>query len=136
MDMNDLVLVSVDDHLGERPGMFTHHILAKYNDSLRSTKDMAPKVIERQGGIDARAFGGQEATNVGLKVLRSYNDWHIDGWCGTYPGRSHIPKEQRTAGALRAPATDVDVGYRSSERLKKTGTATVSVLDLAEQLPS
>ena len=19
--------------------------------------------------------------------LHAYNDWHIDGWCGTYPGR-------------------------------------------------
>jgi Amidohydrolase len=49
---------------------------------------------------------------------------------------SHIPKEQLTVGALRAQATDVDLGFRSSERLKKSGTDTVSVLDLASRLPS
>jgi len=25
--------------------------------------------------------------DVGLNLLRAYNDWHIDEWCGTYPGR-------------------------------------------------
>ena len=49
---------------------------------------------------------------------------------------SHIPKEQLTVGALRAQAGDVDLGFRSSERLKKTGTDTVSVLDLAAKLPT
>jgi hypothetical protein len=29
----------------------------------------------------------------------------------------------------------VDLGFRSSERLKKTGTDTVTVLDLASKLP-
>ncbi|WP_068272286.1 amidohydrolase family protein [Aldersonia kunmingensis] len=49
---------------------------------------------------------------------------------------SKIPKDQLTVGALRAQATDVDLGFRSSERLKKVGTDTVSVLDLAKSLPS
>jgi hypothetical protein len=48
----------------------------------------------------------------------------------------HIPKQQATVGALRAQATDVDLGYRSSARLKKTGTDTDSVLDCAAKLPS
>ena len=47
---------------------------------------------------------------------------------------THIPKEQATVGALRAQAKDVALGYRSSERLKKTGTDAVSVLDLASNL--
>ena len=25
--------------------------------------------------------------DVGLAMLQAYNDWHIDEWCGTYPGR-------------------------------------------------
>jgi hypothetical protein len=49
---------------------------------------------------------------------------------------SHIPKEELTVAALRAQASDVDLGYRSSARLKKTGTDTVSVLDLASQISS
>jgi hypothetical protein len=49
---------------------------------------------------------------------------------------SHIPKDQLTVGALQAKATDVDPGLRSSDRLKKTGTDTISVLDLASRLPT
>jgi hypothetical protein len=49
---------------------------------------------------------------------------------------AHVPREKATVGALRAQAADVDLGYRSSERLKKTGTRPVSVLDLASQLPA
>ncbi|HZN81159.1 MAG TPA: amidohydrolase, partial [Mycobacterium sp.] len=47
---------------------------------------------------------------------------------------SRIPKEQLTVGALRAQATDVDLGFRSSERLKKEGTDTVTMLDLASKI--
>ena len=47
---------------------------------------------------------------------------------------AHVPKSVATVGALRAQATDVDLGYRSSARLKKTGTDTVSVLSLASTL--
>ena len=47
------------------------------------------------------------------------------------------PEPRRaTVGALRAQATDVDLGYRSSARLKKVGTEPVSVLNLVESLPS
>jgi hypothetical protein len=49
---------------------------------------------------------------------------------------SHFPREQATVGALRAQARDVDLGFRSSERLRKTGTHTVTVLDLASKLPT
>ena len=49
---------------------------------------------------------------------------------------SYIPKEQLTVGALRAQAKDVDLGFRSSKRLTKTGTDTVTVLDLAAKLPT
>jgi hypothetical protein len=46
----------------------------------------------------------------------------------------HVPKQDATVRALRAQATDVDLGYRSSARLKKEGTETVSVLSLAAQV--
>jgi hypothetical protein len=46
-----------------------------------------------------------------------------------------VPREQATVAALRAQATDVDLGYRSSARLKKHGSDPVSVLDLASALP-
>jgi hypothetical protein len=47
-----------------------------------------------------------------------------------------FPREQATVGALRAQAKDVDLGFRSSERLRMTGTDTVTVLDLTSKLPT
>jgi hypothetical protein len=47
-----------------------------------------------------------------------------------------VPKDRATVGALRALATDVDLGYRSSARLKKEGTEPVSVLTLVSGLPT
>jgi predicted TIM-barrel fold metal-dependent hydrolase len=147
VDLNDLTLVSVDDHVVEPPNMFEGRIPAKY-------EGMFPQVVTKADGTDCWQFEGQEATNVGLNavagrppdeygaeptrfseirpgcfdihervrdmnangvaaamnfpsypqfcgqyfaraedkdlasaVLRAYNDWHIDEWCGTYPGR-------------------------------------------------
>src|SRR5437016_8636074 len=147
MNVDDLILVSVDDHVVEPPDMFDGHILDRY-------RDQAPRVITNDDGTDAWEFEGQRATNVGLNavagrppdeygaeptrlsemrpgcldiherirdmnangvvasmnfpsfpqfcgqyfaraedkdlaiaVMRGYNDWHIDEWCGTYPGR-------------------------------------------------
>src|SRR5262249_57438726 len=48
---------------------------------------------------------------------------------------SHVPKEEATVSALRKQAIDVDLGYRSSSRLKKQGDDPVSVIDLATALP-
>jgi hypothetical protein len=48
----------------------------------------------------------------------------------------HLPKDELTVGALRAQATDVDLGFRSSERLRKSGTEAVTVMDLAKGLPA
>jgi predicted TIM-barrel fold metal-dependent hydrolase len=147
MTPDEMILISVDDHVVEPPTMFDQHLPAKY-------KDLAPRVVTRDDGTDAWVFEGQEATNVGLNavagrppdeygveptkfaemrpgcfdiherirdmnaagilasmnfpsypqfcgqyfaratdkdlaraVLQAYNDWHIDEWCGTYPGR-------------------------------------------------
>ena len=32
-------------------------------------------------------FARAEDKDVALAMLQAYNDWHIDEWCGTYPGR-------------------------------------------------
>lgn len=62
MNIDDLILVSVDDHVVEPPDMFHGHIPAKY-------KDLAPKVVTKVDGTDAWLFEGQEATNVGLNAV-------------------------------------------------------------------
>ena len=62
MNTDDLILVSVDDHVVEPPDMFDGHIPAKY-------RDRAPKVVTKDDGTDAWVFEGQEATNVGLNAV-------------------------------------------------------------------
>ena len=32
-------------------------------------------------------FSRSKDLDMALNLLRAYNDWHIDEWCGTYPGR-------------------------------------------------
>lgn len=155
MKVEDLILVSVDDHLIEPINMFAGHLPLKY-------QGRAPKVVTGSTGaqfweidgrrapglglnavvgrpkeeygwepvaydqvragcydIDARiddmnvngvlgslcfgsfpGFSGQrfqsiEDKDYALAVIRGYNDWHINDWCGKYPGRfiplAHLP---------------------------------------------
>jgi predicted TIM-barrel fold metal-dependent hydrolase len=147
IDIEDLVMVSVDDHVVEPPHLFQGRLPAKY-------ADLAPKFITRADGTNAWSYEGAEISNVALNavagpppeeygieptsfdelrpgtydinervkdmdangvlgslcfpsfpqfcgqlfartedkdvamaMVRAYNDWHIDEWCGTYPGR-------------------------------------------------
>jgi predicted TIM-barrel fold metal-dependent hydrolase len=147
MELEDLILLSVDDHVVEPPTMFHDRMPARFADQV-------PVVDRRDDGTEIWRFDGKEATNIGLNavagrpveeygieptsfaeirpgcfdiharvrdmdangviasmcfpsfpqlcgqlfakasdpelglaVLRAYNDWHIDEWCGTYPGR-------------------------------------------------
>ena len=147
MKPEELILISVDDHLVEPPTLFDAHIPERY-------RDRAPKVIRTKDGSDMWSFEGSKIPNIGLNavagrpkeeygieptafdeirrgcwdiherikdmnaggvlgsmnfpsfpgfsgrlfaaaedkdlalaVIRAYNDWHVDEWCGTYPGR-------------------------------------------------
>jgi len=148
MQMDDLILVSVDDHVIEPANMFEEFMPAQY-------LDRAPKLVSDDVG-EKWVFGEGETRNVGLNavagrvpeeygleptnfdeirigcfdvderirdmnangvlgslnfpsmarfcgqffasraaqdpdlalaVLRAYNDWHLDAWCGPYPDR-------------------------------------------------
>src|SRR5258706_15825205 len=37
-------------------------------------------------GFAARLFATEDP-DFSLALVRAYNDWHIDEWCGAYPGR-------------------------------------------------
>jgi len=145
--MENLILVSVDDHLVEPPGMFDGRLLSKH-------KEDGPRFITRPNGTNAWVFEGAERSNIALNsvagrrreeygaeptriedirkgtydvhariedmnangqlaglnfgsfcggagatffaakdkelalaVIQAYNDWHIEDWCGAYPGR-------------------------------------------------
>src|SRR3984885_7251911 len=146
MDADDLIMVSVDDHLVEPPDLFEGRLPAKF-------REEAPRVKRLPDGSDVWIFNGQTIPNIGLNavagrpreeygieptafeemrpgcfdvherikdmnaggilgsmnfpsfpgfaarlfatedpdfslaLVQGYNDWHIDEWCGAYPGR-------------------------------------------------
>jgi len=62
MDMDDMVLVSVDDHLCEPPDMFDGHLPSKW-------RDEAPGVLHTDDGNDVWTFNGAVIPNVGLNAV-------------------------------------------------------------------
>jgi predicted TIM-barrel fold metal-dependent hydrolase len=147
MNLNDLVLVSVDDHVVEPPDVFDDRLPAKY-------VELAPKFITNPDGTNVWQYNDETVMNVALNavagrpkeeygieptsfsqlrpgtydhnervkdmsangvlgslcfpsfpqfcgqlfartqdkdvalaMVRAYNDWHIDEWCGSHPGR-------------------------------------------------
>ena len=146
MNKDDMILISVDDHIVEPPDMFKNHLPKKYIDD-------APRFVHNPDGSDAWQFRDVVIPNIGLNavagrpkeeygiepqgldemrpgcydvdervkdmnaggvlgsmcfpsfpgfagrlfatedpdfslaLLQAYNDWHIDEWCGAYPGR-------------------------------------------------
>jgi predicted TIM-barrel fold metal-dependent hydrolase len=182
MNMDDMILLSIDDHSIEPPGMYERHVPAKY-------RDQAPKIVRNEKGIDAWVFQGQATstpfgmtatvgwpneewgfnpgtfselrpgcfdvhdrvrdmdangvlasmcfptmagfnartfTEAGDKelahvMLRAYNDWHIEEWCGAYPGR-FIP-----LGIV--PMWNVDLAVTEIHRIAKKGCRAISFLE-------
>jgi predicted TIM-barrel fold metal-dependent hydrolase len=147
MKIDDLVLVSVDDHVVEPPNLFDDRLPAKF-------VEFAPRFITNPDGTNAWLYNGEVLNNVALNavagrpreeygieptsftqlrpgtydhdervkdmsangvlgslcfpsfpqfcgqlfartadkdvalaMVRAYNDWHIDEWCGSHPGR-------------------------------------------------
>lgn len=186
MKSDDLILVSVDDHVVEPPTMFDNHVSAQH-------KDKAPTIKRKQDGSDVWVFGGEQVINIGLNavvgrlpeeygmeptafeqlrpgtydiherirdmnangvlasmcfpsfpglcgalfarqkdketarvILQAYNDWHVDEWCGTYPGR-FIP-----LGLL--PLWDPQLMAAEVKRLSKKGCHAVSFTQNPEEL--
>ncbi len=147
MKTEELILVSVDDHVVEPPTVFENQL-------PRDLLEQAPKVVRRADGSDVWVYEGVEVPNIGLNavagrlphefgldptsfeemrpgcydikariddmnadgvlgsmcfpsfpqfcgqlfsrsqdkdyaltLLQAYNNWHIDEWCGAFPGR-------------------------------------------------
>src|SRR3954470_24802752 len=62
MELDDLVLVSVDDHVVEPPDLFANHLPERWREG-------APRLIEKDDGTEAWVFDGREATNIGLNAV-------------------------------------------------------------------
>ncbi len=190
MKMNDMVLVSVDDHITEPAGMYDKHLSGealKTAPTLRTTAEgtnyweyqgrkipsvglnavvgrppeeygMEPTSFEqlRKGcydvharvedmnvngiasslnfpsypGLDGGLFLTAPDKNQALTHIRAYNDWHVDEWCGAFPGR-FIP-----CGLL--PLWDMDATAQEVKRLAAKGCHAVSINEnpTARGLPS
>ena len=62
MRLEDLVLVSVDDHVVEPPDLFEGRLPQKY-------ADVAPRLVRKDSGIDVWQFMGAELPNIGLNAV-------------------------------------------------------------------
>ena len=76
MQMDDMILVSIDDHMVEPPDMYKNHLPAKW-------LDQAPKIIRNAQGIDEWTFQGEAtATPFGMAATVG---WPREEW-GFNPG--------------------------------------------------
>src|SRR5687767_2726397 len=62
MRTEDMILVSVDDHVVEPPDMFKGRLAKKYEDS-------APKFVHKDDGTDVWLYEGVELPNIGLNAV-------------------------------------------------------------------
>ncbi len=71
-------------------------------------------------------FARTEDKDQALAMLQAYNDWHVDEWCGSYPGR-HIP--------LGLPAVwDPEIMAAEVRRLAAKGCQAVTFSENPEKL--
>ena len=58
----DLILISVDDHIVEPPTLFDNHLPEKW-------KEFAPKFVHKDDGTDVWQYEGNEMPNIGLNAV-------------------------------------------------------------------
>ena len=73
MDVDDLILVSIDDHIVEPAGMFDRHVPPKW-------KDDAPQLVPGDDGIERWIFRGRATGVAGLNAVVSWppEEWGYD----------------------------------------------------------
>ena len=166
MQIEDMILVSVDDHVVEPAHLFDGRLPEKY-------QDLAPRFVHLDDGTDVWRYEGVDLPNIGLNavagrppeeygleptaleeirpgcydiharvkdmnangllgsmcfpsfpqfcgqlfmrtadkdqakaMVEAYNNWHIEEWCGTYPGR-FIPLSLPMLWDVEAMAAEV-----------------------------
>jgi len=70
MHIDDLVMVSIDDHVVEPPNMFEGHVPAKWADE-------APRVVVGENGVDQWVYRGRPTGVSGLNAVVS---WPAEEW--------------------------------------------------------
>src|SRR5205823_3914181 len=67
-----------------RPGTYDVH--ARIQD-MNANGVLASMCFPSWPGLCGAVFFRQADKQIARVILQAYNDWHIDEWCGTYPGR-------------------------------------------------
>lgn len=182
MNVDDMIIVSIDDHLIEPPNMFDAHLPKGYRDqaprlvrndegkdqwifedqvmgmvglnavvswpkeqwgfdpsALAEMRPGAYNIHERvrdmnrngvlasmcfpsMAGFSGRTFQEAKDKDLSLVMLKAYNDWHIDEWCATYPGR-FIP-------LCILPLWDMDETVDELKRVAAKGARAVTLPEL------
>ena len=65
MNVDDMIIVSIDDHTIEPPDLFERHVPAKY-------KDQAPRLVRDENGFESWVFEGEVVGIVGLNATVSW----------------------------------------------------------------
>jgi predicted TIM-barrel fold metal-dependent hydrolase len=73
MQLDDMIIVSVDDHVVEPPDLFERHLPERYT-------ELAPRVVHKDDGTDVWSFQGMEVPNIGLNAVagRTPDEYGID----------------------------------------------------------
>ena len=116
MELDELILVSVDDHVVEPPEMFAGRLPAKFADQF-------PVVTRRDDGTEIWRFDGKEATNIGLNAVagRPVEEYGIEPTSfaeirpGCWPGPRVGPRVGRRVGC-RCPRVPAPVFGRHGAR--------------------
>ncbi|HMC40753.1 MAG TPA: amidohydrolase family protein [Acidimicrobiales bacterium] len=107
-----------------RPGCFDIHERIKDMDAGGILASVCfPSLI---AGFCGAVFSRSKDPELGLACVRAWNDWHLDYWAGTYPGRM-IP--------LQIPwLKDVEVAAEDVRRNAERGFQAVSFAELPAKL--
>ena len=62
IDIDDLILVSVDDHVVEPPHLFDGRLATRVQEG-------APRLIRKDDGTDVWTYDGREIPNIGLNAV-------------------------------------------------------------------
>ena len=100
MNVNDMVLVSVDDHVVEPPDVFEGRVAAKY-------REHAPRFITRDDGTNVWEYNGETVGNVALNAVagRPKEEYGIEPTSFTQlrPARTTTTNGSRTHERQRRP---------------------------------
>ena len=140
MQLDDMILVSIDDHVVEPPDMFERHSPAKY-------RDQAPQRRRSDDGIEQWVFEGHEVGTIGLNASSAWpkEEWGFDPVASPRcaPARYDVHERvrdmnaqrrarvdvlpvvrRRSAAGMFIEATDKDLALGHASRPTTTGTST------------